>query len=281
MNDLNTQQIVLLCLLVSFVSSVATGITTVSLLDQAPEPVSQTINRVVERTIEKVVDPVVETVTNVGGGTRTERVVETVIVNQEDLTVEAVEKNSKSLVRIYNADRNGVKTFVGLGVVISDDGKILTSSTVIESQNNLVADYPDGSNYSVSLSKAPQRGSILLEPSGVEDGKTFVPAVFGDSQNIKLAQSIISLGGQNRNSVSTGIVTSLESSTGVISESEVTAGSQPSTDIIQIGTSISNDAITRGAILMTLKGEIIGVRIAGSNPGSFISSKIIKSSMGI
>ena len=65
MNDLNAQQIVLLCLLVSFVSSVATGITTVSLLDQAPKPVSQTINRVVERTIERVVDPVVATVTNV------------------------------------------------------------------------------------------------------------------------------------------------------------------------------------------------------------------------
>jgi hypothetical protein len=133
MNDLNTQQIVLLCLLVSFVSSVATGITTVSLLDQAPEPVAQTINRVVERTIEKVVDPVVESVSNVATNRTPERVVETVVVNQEDLTVDAVEKNSKSLVRIYAVNSTtGSKTFAGLGVVVSNDGKILTSSTILE-----------------------------------------------------------------------------------------------------------------------------------------------------
>lgn len=279
MNDLNAQQIVLLCLLVSFVSSVATGITTVSLLDQAPEPVAQTINRVVERTIEKVVDPVVESVSNVTN-TKTERIVETVVVNQEDLTVEAVEKNSKSLVRIYGVNRVNEKFFIGLGIVTSSDGKILTSSTALEMSNKFYATYPEGT-YEVVMSKAPNKGSTLLEPRGVEEGKTFTPATFADSQNIKLAQSIISLGGQDRNLVSTGIVTGLESNSGVISESEVSATSQPSTQIYQINTSISPSTIIRGSILMTLKGEIIGVRVMGSDEGSFISSNVIKSSMGI
>jgi S1-C subfamily serine protease len=264
MNDLNTQQIVLLCLLVSFVSSVATGITTVSLLDQAPEPVAQTINRVVERTIERVVDPVVSTVTNTSS--KPERVVETVVVNQEDLTVEAVEKNSKSLVRIYGSSRNNEKFFVGLGVVISSDGKVLTSSTIIGSAENFYAEYVDGS-YELNLVKEANQGSVILEPKEVEEGKTFTSAKFGNSQNLKLAQTVISLGGQDRNLVSTGIISTLETN--------------EASEIILVSTSISESSIIRGSVLISLNGEIIGVRVAGSSANSFIPSNIIKSSMEI
>lgn len=280
MNDLNAQQIVLLCLLVSFVSSVATGITTVSLLEQAPKPVAQTINRVVERTIERVVDPVVESVTNVATNRQPERIVETVVVNQEDLTVDAVEKSAKSLARIYGVNRTNEKFFIGLGVVVSGDGKILTSSTVLEMSQKFYAEYPEGT-YEVDLSTPAKSGAIVFSPKGVEEGKTFTAATFGNSQNIKLAQSVIALGGVDTNLVSTGIVTSLESSTGVISEEKISSGEQPSETVNLINTSIAADTIIRGSILMTLKGEIVGIRIMGASGGSFISSNSIKSSMGI
>lgn len=266
MNDLNTQQIVLLCLLVSFVSSVATGITTVSLLDQAPEPVAQTINRVVERTIEKVVDPVVESVSNVATNRTPERVIETVVVNQEDLTVDAVEKNSRSLVRIYGVNSvTGVKTFAGLGVVVSNDGKILTSSTILEMSRKFQAEYAEGS-YEIDTLNTAQNGVVMFMPKEVEEGKSFASANFGNSDNIKLGQSVIAISGQERNLVSTGIVNSLEAKEEVIN---------------LINTSIPSDSIIRGSVLINLKGEIVGMRVMGSSGGSFISSNVVRSSMGI
>ena len=53
--DLNKSQLILLALLLSFVTSIATGITTVTLMQQAPESVTVPITRIVRETIEKVV----------------------------------------------------------------------------------------------------------------------------------------------------------------------------------------------------------------------------------
>lgn len=55
MNELNKSQLILLAILLSFVVSIATGITTVSLMQRAPESVSVPINRVVRQTVEKIV----------------------------------------------------------------------------------------------------------------------------------------------------------------------------------------------------------------------------------
>lgn len=55
MKDLSNSQLMLLTILISFVTSIATGIATVALLQQAPSEVIQPINKVIQQTVEKVV----------------------------------------------------------------------------------------------------------------------------------------------------------------------------------------------------------------------------------
>ncbi len=58
--ELNKSQLILLALLLSFVTSIATGITTVTLMDQAPKSFTVPITRIIKETVEKVVPAGIE-----------------------------------------------------------------------------------------------------------------------------------------------------------------------------------------------------------------------------
>jgi hypothetical protein len=259
MEDLNAQQIVLLTLLVSFVTSIATGITTVSLLEQAPDPVTQTINRVVEKTVERVVE--------VEGDQPVERVVETVVVNAEDLTKEAVAKNSQNLVRIYTKSGD-VKNFSTLGIVVSANGDILADSRSVTSGIGYVADFPAGERNLEIKYLDDTNPFSLLTVTNPDDGsapETFSFAEFADSGTVQLAQSVILISGQTNNIVDTGIITSLEDTS-----------NNGSVDLID--TSIDGNKVLRGAMLLNLNGSIIGAKINGdpNRITAFITSNEIK-----
>ena len=53
--ELNKTQLILLAILLSFVTSIATGITTVTLMQQAPASFTVPITRIVRETVEKIV----------------------------------------------------------------------------------------------------------------------------------------------------------------------------------------------------------------------------------
>ena len=52
--DLNKSQLILLAVLLSFVTSIATGITTVTLMQQAPTSFTAPVNRIIQQTVEKI-----------------------------------------------------------------------------------------------------------------------------------------------------------------------------------------------------------------------------------
>ncbi|HRY30970.1 MAG TPA: hypothetical protein P5328_01070 [Candidatus Paceibacterota bacterium] len=268
MDDLNAQQIVLLTLLVSFVTSIATGITTVSLLEKAPEPITQTINRVVEKTVERVIE-------TDDGDKPVEKIVETVVVNAEDLTIDAVQKNSDSLVRIYTKS-GGNKAFVSMGIVISGGGDILADAAGLFKGATYVGVYSTGEKDLELFFRESNNPFAVLKIKG-ENTETFVPAAFGDSQGVKLGQSVIALSGQSSNYVLTGIITSLDKAE--IPADPADPNSQPSTLIKTINTSVTGPEILTGSVLLNLKGEILGARINTGlvKSGAFLPSADIKS----
>jgi S1-C subfamily serine protease len=276
MEKLTKQQIVLVTLLVSFVTSIATGIVTVALMDQAPPGVTQTINRVVERTIEKVVTPPV-TSNSAAVITR-----ETIVVKEDDKIVESVDKNKNSIVRIYtNMDNAGdveQKIFVGLGTLVSKEGLIATGDVFADSRGQYLITVDNNTYYKVTVLPKNKEGQFYFLKV-IQDEKNpvvFNPVNFSDSNNLKLGQTVIAWGGQTLNSVSTGIVSSLVDA-GNPEPMDTTASS--TTKIIAINTNINLTDSVAGGPLLNLYGEVVGIRVSSniSDKYNFLPSNMLKS----
>ena len=275
MEKLTKQQIILVTLLVSFVTSIATGIVTVALMDQAPPGVTQTINRVVEKTIERVVTP---PTSNNNSATVVTR--ETVVVKEDDKIVESVDKNKGSVVRIYtNASDISPRVFIGLGTIVSKEGLIATGDVFADQSGKYQVTLDNNKYYNVIVLARPAGSQfyllkVLQDPKSIV---TFVPVIFSDSSGLKLGQTVIAWGGQTQNSVSTGIVSSLitaDATANTIATSTLAA----SNDIVAINTNISLGDSLSGGPLLNLYGEVVGIRVSFdlSDKYSFLPANILK-----
>ncbi len=244
-------------MLVAFVASIATGITVVSLLGQSPQPVVQTINRVVEKTIETIVP------SQAGYAQKENKT--TVVVKDEDLTISAIDKNVKSIVRIYNTLPDGTDVFISDGIVVSDKGYVVTDkASLVQSgfTGSYKANLSDGTKISLDTATSNDALSLtLLKVKLSQDQKiSFSPAGWADSEKIQLGQTIIALSLDTKKIVNIGNVSSIDNKDGK-------------------NTSILADAkITNsiaGAMLFNLNGEVVGMH-TGSEKQMFIVSNIIK-----
>jgi S1-C subfamily serine protease len=159
MEHLNKTQMALLTVLLSFVTSIATGIITVTLLDQAPTEVTQTINRIVERTVEKVVP--VE-----GGQASVQEVItKTVFVGREDTFADTVEEYQSyiiELVSVTETEEERVEENVGQGLLLSSNGEVVTTA-VLEGVENLEGRLSGGETYPIEITaEDPTTGLTLL-----------------------------------------------------------------------------------------------------------------------
>jgi len=122
LEQLTKTQIVLLTLFVSFVTSIATGIVTVTLMDQAPIDVTRTINRVVEKTVERVVQGETKVI---------ERIKEISNPTASDLAISAVEKTRPVLV--YVKTETGSE-WRGFFVSSKGDAVLLIDASILEGE---------------------------------------------------------------------------------------------------------------------------------------------------
>ena len=239
MEHLTKQQIILLALLVSFVSSIATGIVTVSLLGQSTPAVTQTINRVVERTIEKV-SPSATTTT------------ETIIVKDDQAIVDAIAKASKSVVRLVAGGNT-----VALGAIISSGGSI---AAVVEPNARITHARLEGGN-SVAVnevSRDADTGLTLFQAEQSADprsARVYAPAALAGPATVKLGQSVIAIGGRETPMVATGIISSIREG--------------------RIATNIKDTDFDSRGILVNLLGEVVGMKDL-STENAFISSSNLK-----
>lgn len=261
MEQLSKSQIVLLTLLVSFVTSIATGIVTVSLMDQAPPVVAQTVNRIIERTVETVaVAPKNQAAATVITQEKT------VIVKETDLISQAVLRANPSIVRLYTTSTD-TPIFLAFGVVMDTMGTIVSDADVFKEGDEAVAEQANGSHVRVSLTSQDATSAVAYFASATStiEGKSVVWSPIAISgTHPTLGATVIALAGKSAPRIAAGIITAL------ISSDE--AGPQV------IDTDIGADSVLVGSPLITTDGNLLGIRTGvarTASPSGFISASVL------
>src|SRR3989338_2482102 len=236
--QLNKAQIILLTLLVSFVTSIATGIVTVSLVNQAPQGITQTVNRIVERPVEKVVPSAPATVT-LGQNTVTEK---TVIVLDDDLAAQTIEKLQATLIRVIQKGSID-SAVIARGVIIDAAGIAITDKGVLDRNLSYEAILPSGKKAAMTLRPFSSFSAIAVIELTVPEGEKLQAVSLAEEGKLKLGQTVIRIGGKARDAVAIGTVSSLpykNEGVGRYLEASVISA-------------------TPGNILTTIFGDVVGI----------------------
>lgn len=250
--DLTSTQIILLTLLVSFVTSIATGIVTVSLLAQAPPAVTNTVNQIVERTVETILPA------NDSKPATTVKET-TVVVKEEDLITKSISDSFGKTARVYG----GVSTttsVVGLAALTSLG--VITDSSVV-SDDHLVTLGGVSVVYSVQA-EYPEIGIALLVPKEKDTG--FKGGfIVGATDSLKLGQTAIALLSVTNERVQIGAVSSRSPL------ADVTRKDKEVVSVRVVDTNIAGPLVP-GTPLVNLFGDFIGISTYVSPAGSYVSA---------
>jgi S1-C subfamily serine protease len=266
LEELNKTQMILLTLLVSFVSAIATSIFTVRLIQEAPPAVTQTVNRVVERTVERVIPP------DPGNFTESEPTViekeTTVVVKEDDLITESIDTNRNKIVRVgfitegeavatdvatgTEANATSAEEFVfeSIGVIVDRSGIVAVPASVSDAEG-LVAVTGSGLRYPIVRVGGNDEMALMQMDAG-DDAPLFSSVTFSDPNSLKLGQTVIAIGGDARTNVSIGIISMVGDAS--------------------VGTNITDPV--GGEPLINIFGELVGVNTDPSTSEFMLASMV-------
>ncbi|MDR3519451.1 MAG: hypothetical protein P4L63_00980 [Candidatus Pacebacteria bacterium] len=246
--ELNKSQLILLAVLLSFVTSIATGITTVTLMQQAPPSITVPVNRVVQQTVDKIEQVEGKTVT------------QTVVIKEEDLVVDAIAKNQSATFaitkEIQNPDSTTSEVSAGRGFAVSADGTIVADATLVPDKETYYLTNSSGKFKAdfVSTNKAGFSFLKLGDPVNGKDTPVFTVPNPGDFTQMKIGQQVLLLGSTVASSIFEGLNTDKS---------------------IDLNVSKANT----GGLVLDLDGDALGMALSPDNTASFVSIQTINDAL--
>lgn len=168
--------------------------------------------------------------------------------------------------------QDSTSSAAGTGVIISDNGYILTNKHVINGANKINVVLADGTTYEgVELITSDPLNDIAFLK--IKDTNNLPAASLGDSKTIAVGQQVLAIGnalGQFQNTVTSGIISGVGRS--ITATDSSYSSSESLSDMIQTDAAIN--AGNSGGPLVNAAGEVIGINTATSSDANSIGFAI-------
>lgn len=187
----------------------------------------------------------------------------------EGSIAEVADKVSKSVVSIVTSTKttdlfgqSQNSSAAGTGIIVTEDGYILTNKHVINGANKVTVVSDDGTTYEnvKVVATDPLNDVAYLK---IDDASGLTPAKLGDSKTLSVGQQVIAIGnalGQYQNTVTSGIISGIGRS--VTASDGTSYNTETLTDMIQTDAAINSG--NSGGPLVNAAGEVIGINTATS-----------------
>jgi serine protease Do len=141
--------------------------------------------------------------------------------------------------------RVGKETSMGSGVIIREDGTILTNAHVVKDASEIVAKLPDGRSFKATSFAVDEEVDLAVVKI---EGKDLPVATLGDSDTLEVGQWVLAIGNPFglEHTVTTGIISAVRKNAGANQE-----------DFIQTDAAINPG--NSGGPLVDLRGRVVGI----------------------
>jgi hypothetical protein len=199
--ELSKSQLLMLMILVNFITSIATGVLTVSLLQQAPQTVTQTVNQIVDHTIETVATG---TPLAIAVASQPQTVTKTVVENEDTQLPAAIAAMGERSVEIYGS--GGTTTpLAATGTYLPKADAVVTATQDGLPQNATIL-FPDGTLLPASVSHEGATITIYGFANGATLPTAPSPTIVNHA-SLKVGETVVSFTADG--SAVTGIISKI------------------------------------------------------------------------